>query len=58
MIGELLATACQRFRARSALVRGNETPTYGELLERGARLAKSLATIGADRPPGVWDSRS
>ena len=42
-IGELLAAACQRYRGRLALVRGDETRSYGELLEHGAR-ARSLVT--------------
>ena len=41
-IGELLATACQRYRDRVALVRGNERRSYGELLDHGARLANAL----------------
>ncbi len=51
LIGDLLATACQRFRDRPALVRRGETRTYGELLERGARLANALR--GAGLAPGT-----
>lgn len=51
MIGELLATACQRYYHRPALVRRGETRTYGELLERGARLANALR--GAGLAPGT-----
>ncbi len=51
LIGDLLATACERFRDRPALVRRGDTRTYGELLERGARLANALR--GAGLPPGA-----
>jgi fatty-acyl-CoA synthase len=62
-IGELLAAACQRYRGRLALVRGDETRSYGELLDHGARVATALrelelpllVTIGAERPPGSMD---
>jgi acyl-CoA synthetase (AMP-forming)/AMP-acid ligase II len=50
-IGHLLAAACQRFRDRPALLRGHQTRTYGELLERGARLASALR--GAGLEPGT-----
>jgi acyl-CoA synthetase (AMP-forming)/AMP-acid ligase II len=50
-IGQLLATACQRYRSRPALVRDGQTRTYGELLERGARLANALR--GAGLAPGA-----
>ncbi|HEY2264421.1 MAG TPA: AMP-binding protein, partial [Streptosporangiaceae bacterium] len=50
-IGHLLAAACQRFRDRPALVRGHQTRTYGELLERGGRLASALR--GAGLEPGT-----
>jgi acyl-CoA synthetase (AMP-forming)/AMP-acid ligase II len=50
-IGPLLATACRRFRARPALVRGSEIRTYGELLERGGRLASALREAGLE--PGT-----
>ncbi len=45
-IGGLLATACARYRERPALVRQGEMRTYGELLERGARLANALRGMG------------
>jgi len=45
-IGELLAAACWRYRERPALVRRAEVRTYGELLERGARLANALRGAG------------
>jgi len=45
-IGELLATACQRYHDRVALVRGNDRRSYGELLEHGARLANALREAG------------
>jgi acyl-CoA synthetase (AMP-forming)/AMP-acid ligase II len=45
-IGKLLATACQRYHDRVALVRGNERRSYGELLDRGARLANALREAG------------
>ncbi len=45
-IGGLLATACRRFAGRPALVRGADTRTYGELLERSARLANALRGTG------------
>jgi acyl-CoA synthetase (AMP-forming)/AMP-acid ligase II len=45
-IGELLATACQRYHGRVALVRGEDRRTYGELLEHGARLANALREAG------------
>jgi len=51
MIGELLARACERYRGRPALVRRGETRTYGELLERGARVANALR--GAGLAPGT-----
>jgi acyl-coenzyme A synthetase/AMP-(fatty) acid ligase len=62
-IGELLAAACQRYRGRLALVRGDETRSYCELLDHGARVATALrelelpllVTIGAERPPGSMD---
>jgi fatty-acyl-CoA synthase len=38
-IGELPTAACRRYRGRLALVRGDETRSYGELLDHGARLA-------------------
>ena len=50
-IGELLARACERHYRRPALVRGDETRTYGELLERGMRLAHALR--GAGLAPGT-----
>ncbi len=50
MIGDLLA-ACRRYGQRAALVRGNETRTYGELLDRGARLANAMR--GAGLAPGT-----
>ena len=50
-IGALLATACERHYRRPALVRGDETRTYGELLERGMRLANALR--GAGLAPGT-----
>ena len=45
-IGELLAAACQRYRGRLALVRGDETRSYGELLNHGARVANALREAG------------
>jgi acyl-CoA synthetase (AMP-forming)/AMP-acid ligase II len=50
-IGELLARACERYSARPALVRRGEVRTYGELLERGARVANALR--GAGLAPGT-----
>jgi fatty-acyl-CoA synthase len=50
-IGDLLAAACQRFGQRPALARGDETRTYAELGERGARLANALR--GAGLAPGT-----
>ena len=38
----LLASACQRYHGRPALVRGDERRSYGELLDHGARLANAL----------------
>ncbi len=45
-IGDLLVRACQRYRNRSALVRGGDVLTYGELLDSGARLANALRGAG------------
>ena len=45
-IGDLLVRACQRHRNRPALIRGNDTLTYGELLDMGARLANALRGAG------------
>ena len=50
-IGAMLATAGRRFSGRPALVRGGEVRTYGELLERSARLANALR--GAGLAPGT-----
>ena len=50
-IGELLARACERYSARPALARRGEVRTYGELLERGARVANALR--GAGLAPGT-----
>ena len=50
-IGALLARACERYYSRPALVRRDEVRTYGELLERGARLANALR--GAGLAPGT-----
>jgi acyl-CoA synthetase (AMP-forming)/AMP-acid ligase II len=50
-IGELLARACQRYYSRVALVRRGEVRTYGELLERGMRVAHALR--GAGLAPGT-----
>jgi hypothetical protein len=49
-IGELLAAACQRDRGRLALVRGDETRSYGELLDHGARVR---AELGGRQPDGT-----
>jgi acyl-CoA synthetase (AMP-forming)/AMP-acid ligase II len=46
VIGQLLATAGRRYYSRPALVRRGETRTYGELLERGARVANALRGAG------------
>ena len=57
-------TSVQVLSYRSAaLVRGDETRSYGGLLDHGARVANALreagmrllVTIGAERPPGSVD---
>lgn len=50
-LGSLLATACRRFHDRPAIARGGQVMTYGELLDRGARLANALR--GAGLRPGT-----
>jgi acyl-CoA synthetase (AMP-forming)/AMP-acid ligase II len=45
-IGALLAGACERYSGRVALVRRREVRTYGELLERGMRVANALREAG------------
>jgi acyl-CoA synthetase (AMP-forming)/AMP-acid ligase II len=50
-LGDLLATACQRYARRPALVRGGQICTYSDLLEQGARLANALRGAGIE--PGA-----
>ncbi len=45
-VGGLLATACRRYSSSTAIEAANGTRTYGELLDRSARLANALIGLG------------
>ncbi len=59
-IGELLASACQRYQKRPAVVRGSDVLTYDLLLERASRLSNALSGAGlraGDRVAAMLEDR-